>query len=525
MNSKIFKCIDLENNATVVGCHENLIFYNDANKVTKCVAENNQLIAYLSGHKSGITTFTVSENRVYSGSVDGTTNVFENSSTGYKWIQSLPGRYQINSISSSFSVNNSANTAYLVAGNNHGGVAVWNTKTLLSSWTCPNADSKCIYSSIISSNDVLFGGFNRIYIYDLPSGSHITSLGGHSGPVLALTHFDSLCTSHNTGMVFASGGEDKKIHIWNLDTFSLIRTCLGHSSAVTCLATTIKPVIKQALLISGSRDRTIRIWDFLMSNNCVYILRECTERIVSLSVTPTLQQGNMQPNIKVQQQKCSGSARSDDDNISSTSLQFKSTTIEAMEQPTTTTEIVNTDEYKSHKQPNILLVATAGGKTLYIWNLTTLFNWERRRNYLIFLSGYGLLRPHIISDINQSSAMLTDKSVVGRNKSNGTNGVHSNIDELRDQLKEQSLSDTFDNIHETSILETDIQRMKIDIPISDSQNQKIGDTNISSLESTTSINHNNSSHVVDSVHRYYYSAVDCCFAGSPLLRSYIASFL
>ena len=54
----------------------------------------------------------------------------------------------------------------------------------------------------------------------------------------------------------ASAGDDQKIIIWNVDKKKLMRTLIGHSSEVNCLA-----VSPQDYLISGSSDVTIAVWD------------------------------------------------------------------------------------------------------------------------------------------------------------------------------------------------------------------------------------------------------------------------
>lgn len=46
-----------------------------------------------------------------------------------------------------------------------------------------------------------------------------------------------------------------KINIWDLNSNKLIKTLKGHSNTVKCL------YFNENMIISGSEDRTIRIWD------------------------------------------------------------------------------------------------------------------------------------------------------------------------------------------------------------------------------------------------------------------------
>lgn len=63
---------------------------------------------------------------------------------------------------------------------------------------------------------------------------------------------------NNNGQLVASGGEDKKIKLWQLATGKAIATLVGHRGSINCLLFDRR----KNLLISGSQDRTIRFWDW-----------------------------------------------------------------------------------------------------------------------------------------------------------------------------------------------------------------------------------------------------------------------
>lgn len=71
-------------------------------------------------------------------------------------------------------------------------------------------------------------------------------LKGHGGPVFALATLWSL---------LISGSLDKTIRVWDLDSGATMRVLTGHTSAVRALATI------DGNIVSGSRDATIRVWD------------------------------------------------------------------------------------------------------------------------------------------------------------------------------------------------------------------------------------------------------------------------
>eukprot|EP00607_Mallomonas_marina_P009665 CAMPEP_0182420602 /NCGR_PEP_ID=MMETSP1167-20130531/5522_1 /TAXON_ID=2988 /ORGANISM="Mallomonas Sp, Strain CCMP3275" /LENGTH=326 /DNA_ID=CAMNT_0024596773 /DNA_START=486 /DNA_END=1469 /DNA_ORIENTATION=+ len=197
---------------------------------------------------------------------------------------------------------------------------------------------KSIFSSAVSPGyDALiaYGGISRIYLYDTQSHDHITTLGGHSGPVMSLAVINEMNISNNTlenddCSLLISGGEDKKIIVWRLDSFQLFRTLLGHGSAVTCLSVVADVPPYTPILVSASRDRTIRIWRVL-------------------------------------------------DGIQINKLTDASLPINSM---SVSNRVTATGAW---------LVAATNSKTVYVWNFSMIMNWERRKNFVLALSGSGLL--------------------------------------------------------------------------------------------------------------------------------------
>jgi F-box and WD-40 domain protein CDC4 len=99
---------------------------------------------------------------------------------------------------------------------------------------------------------------NTIHIYDTNSGTLEKKLTGHDGGVWALQYWKH---------ILVSGSTDRSIRIWNMKDGSCKHIFEGHTSTVRCLqivAPTLQPdgtmAPKVPLIVTGSRDTTLRIW-------------------------------------------------------------------------------------------------------------------------------------------------------------------------------------------------------------------------------------------------------------------------
>ncbi|KAI8336638.1 hypothetical protein BC941DRAFT_461508 [Chlamydoabsidia padenii] len=99
-----------------------------------------------------------------------------------------------------------------------------------------------------SSNIVITGGYDKtIRIFNMETGELIRSLKGHTRCIRAL-QFDE------TKLV--SGSMDATVKIWDRHTGECIRTLEGHTGGVLSLHFDCR------LMVSGSTDHTIRVWNF-----------------------------------------------------------------------------------------------------------------------------------------------------------------------------------------------------------------------------------------------------------------------
>ena len=103
----------------------------------------------------------------------------------------------------------------------------------------------------------------NINVYDTKTGALRSRLEGHEGGVWALQY---------EGNTLVSGSTDRSVRVWDIEKGRCTQVFQGHTSTVRCLVilkpTKIgetldgKPIMmpKEELIITGSRDSTLRVW-------------------------------------------------------------------------------------------------------------------------------------------------------------------------------------------------------------------------------------------------------------------------
>lgn len=110
--------------------------------------------------------------------------------------------------------------------------------------TCLQFDDKKIVSGADDS---------RINIYDTRTGKKKMTLEGHEGGVWALQYVDN---------TLVTGSTDRRVRVWDMETGKCTHIFTGHTSTIRCLLITkdITPIHNTKLIITGSRDSTLRVW-------------------------------------------------------------------------------------------------------------------------------------------------------------------------------------------------------------------------------------------------------------------------
>jgi F-box/WD-40 domain protein MET30 len=97
---------------------------------------------------------------------------------------------------------------------------------------------------------------------------------GHTNGVMCLQYHTAL--SNPSYPVLITGSYDRTVRIWNLDTGAEIRTLRGHTRAIRALQ------FDQMLLFTGAMDGTVRMWNW-RAGECLRVLEGHTDGVVSLN--------------------------------------------------------------------------------------------------------------------------------------------------------------------------------------------------------------------------------------------------
>eukprot|EP01117_Protostelium_nocturnum_P020075 TRINITY_DN887_c0_g2_i1.p1 TRINITY_DN887_c0_g2~~TRINITY_DN887_c0_g2_i1.p1 ORF type:complete len:845 (-),score=185.07 TRINITY_DN887_c0_g2_i1:138-2672(-) len=118
-----------------------------------------------------------------------------------------------------------------------------------------NSSNKIQNRIVVASNSPV------VRIFDsTKQTSECSSLVGHKEIVVTL---DS--SFHpELGPIVATGSKDNEIKLWSVNSLSCIATCTGHTESVNTVAFSQKSL---SFLISGSADKTIKMWNIHVSDS------------------------------------------------------------------------------------------------------------------------------------------------------------------------------------------------------------------------------------------------------------------
>jgi WD40 repeat protein len=182
---------------------------------------------------------------------------------------------------------------FLLSGSWDCTIRLWNMKTMHNTLTLNSQPGNFIYCvrSNLKHNEVIAGTeLKTIDVWDVNRRNKLMILYGHLERINNLKYFNEmilsgsedkqarlwdkrtgnceiLFTGHSKGITqvevdmsnnrIFTGSIDKTIKIWDIRKNQEVRTLIGHSNSVYSIA------YDQTKLISGSKDNTIRIWNFL----------------------------------------------------------------------------------------------------------------------------------------------------------------------------------------------------------------------------------------------------------------------
>jgi len=183
---------------------------------------------------------------VASASVDKTVNVWNT----LTWTSIQRYTYHKNTVNSLDQIDNDT----MVSGSDDQTIQIWRISTG-ETVNIMNLSSRVYAVRVFSIKYQLIvcgtaGSSNNLQIYNYYTGDLIRTLIGHSSNVRSIEMLSE--------QFMVSGGQDQKVIIWDLTSYSIKYTLTGHIFSVTC----VKRLSSQ-LIASGDWNGTIIVWNWL----------------------------------------------------------------------------------------------------------------------------------------------------------------------------------------------------------------------------------------------------------------------
>lgn len=204
----------------------------------------------LTGHTDAVRALTTAGGRLFSGSYDGTIRVWDETSLACLEVlkgHSGPVRTLVHC------------SGMIFSGSYDKTVRAWSIQTLECQATLSGHTSAV--RALVASHTKVFSGSDdtTIKVWDPTTLTCVRTLEGHEDNVRVLT----VGPKH-----LFSGSWDKTIRVWDIETLECLRVLEGHSEAVLALAVSEESgasstggTTRDACLVSGSFDTTVRFWD------------------------------------------------------------------------------------------------------------------------------------------------------------------------------------------------------------------------------------------------------------------------
>ncbi|KAJ6622859.1 WD40-repeat-containing domain protein [Mycena sp. CBHHK59/15] len=151
--------------------------------------------------------------------------------------------------------------------------ARWSSSASPTHRSFPAHGSSVVTCLVLSKGRVISASDDHsIHVYDPLAGELRLALQGHEGGVWALAA---------TGDTLVSGSTDRTVRVWDLVSGRCTHVFGGHTSTVRCLAIVQPEWVemedgrrekwpKRALIVTGSRDHTLRVWTLPRSGDAGY---------------------------------------------------------------------------------------------------------------------------------------------------------------------------------------------------------------------------------------------------------------
>ena len=146
--------------------------------------------------------------------------------------------------------------AFLLTGNDDGSIRLWNPDSGSTITLTGHTNTVCCLDVVVRGRAdlLLSAGFDgHVGVWDISKRRY--AMPRLEAMVRAHVQ-EILCLKANPlRATFITGGNDKRVRVWSLQSYELLATLEGHTEAVTCLA------LDANFLLSGSEDGSVRVWD------------------------------------------------------------------------------------------------------------------------------------------------------------------------------------------------------------------------------------------------------------------------
>ena len=140
----------------------------------------------------------------------------------------------------------------IAAGGGHDPIRLWDSGTGREVRQCNEPWIRALAFS--TRGTVLFSGgeLKTIRMWNVADGKEIAQFAGHTSKITALALAPD-------GSMLASGGEDGTVILWEILHKKIMTQFKGHTDEITSLA--FSPDRDSTYIVSGSSDRTVRVWN------------------------------------------------------------------------------------------------------------------------------------------------------------------------------------------------------------------------------------------------------------------------
>ena len=253
-------CISTTDRYIVTGSFDNTIkiLNNETYEIVNSFEAHKEPIYCLVTNQSG--------NLIYSGSRDKTIKIWN--SYDIENVGTLQGHgHWI------YTICLTPNEEFLVSGSEDRTVRIWNL-ALLNEYACLSGYSYTVTTVLVTpdSKYIVSGSDSIMKVWDFENKIETFTLECHKDYIRGLT-----CTED--GKFVITGGDDGLAKLWRFDKKSPDKIYHSHESIVSCLC------VNENILVSGSDDKKVHIWD-LNTDTIIWTFTGHGGRIFSVGLSP-----------------------------------------------------------------------------------------------------------------------------------------------------------------------------------------------------------------------------------------------